>query len=297
VRLGSCSADLVAIETEGRLCIVEVKLAKNAEARRAVVAQVLTYAAYLRGTSRQAFETDVIGSHIQERFDSLAAAVSADDITGSFDSEAFLAGVEESLGTGSFRLVLVLDAAPPELVKLVGYLELVAPQLVFDLITVSPYDVAGTRILVPQRVEPEREADVAHPGPKAGVAKGTFTMDAGVSFRERLSELPAERRDAARRLYEWGAALEADGFARLGSFHGKQFTLLPYLVDEDVGLTTVWPDGNLALWRSVFLRRAPNALPLVEQLLDKPMGQPAFVKNPSDALLEAVRAAYAEAKH
>jgi hypothetical protein len=50
----------------------------------------------------------------------------------------------------------VLDAAPVELVRLVGHLEAVTDKLLIDLVTVSAYDVNGSRILVPQRVEPER---------------------------------------------------------------------------------------------------------------------------------------------
>jgi hypothetical protein len=38
VLLGNAYADLIAIETTGRLAIIEVKLARNAEARRAIVA-------------------------------------------------------------------------------------------------------------------------------------------------------------------------------------------------------------------------------------------------------------------
>jgi hypothetical protein len=49
VQLGPGYADLLAVETDGRLVIVEIKLRKNAETRRAVVAQILTYAAYLKG--------------------------------------------------------------------------------------------------------------------------------------------------------------------------------------------------------------------------------------------------------
>src|SRR5947208_11899103 len=45
VQLGGGYADLLAVEPSGRLAVIEVKLARNAEARRAVVAQVLTYAA------------------------------------------------------------------------------------------------------------------------------------------------------------------------------------------------------------------------------------------------------------
>src|ERR1700761_5994530 len=48
-RLGPGYADLIAVEPDGRLVVIEIKLRKNAETRRAVVAQILTYAAYLKG--------------------------------------------------------------------------------------------------------------------------------------------------------------------------------------------------------------------------------------------------------
>lgn len=49
VLFGGNYADLIAVEPSGRVAVIEIKLRRNAEARRAVVAQVLTYAAYLRG--------------------------------------------------------------------------------------------------------------------------------------------------------------------------------------------------------------------------------------------------------
>ncbi len=58
VTLGNGSADLVAVEASGRLCIIEAKLAKNPDARRAVVAQVLTYAASLRGIEPSVLEKE-----------------------------------------------------------------------------------------------------------------------------------------------------------------------------------------------------------------------------------------------
>ena len=103
------------------------------------LAEVMTYAAYLRGTALRDFESSMVGAQIQAKgYESVVAAMAANDLTGSFDPEAFLAGVEESLSAGNFRLVLVLDAAPPELVKLVGYLESVAPQLLFDRMNGEP---------------------------------------------------------------------------------------------------------------------------------------------------------------
>ncbi len=47
VQLGNGYADLVTIEPTGRIAIIEIKLARNAEARRAVIAQVLAYAAFM----------------------------------------------------------------------------------------------------------------------------------------------------------------------------------------------------------------------------------------------------------
>ena len=62
VGLGNGKADLVAVEPSGRLAIVEIKLSRNAEARRAVVAQVLTYAAHLKGLDPATVERDVLGA-------------------------------------------------------------------------------------------------------------------------------------------------------------------------------------------------------------------------------------------
>jgi hypothetical protein len=60
------------------------------------------------------------------------------------------------MADGSFRLVIVLDSAPDELVQVVGYLQSVTDKIDIDLVTVAVYDVAGSQVLVPQRIEPGR---------------------------------------------------------------------------------------------------------------------------------------------
>src|ERR1700683_2775734 len=62
--LGTGSADLLAVESTGRLVIIEVKLAGNAESRRAVVAQVLSYAGYLQGLDVEQLESQVLGASV-----------------------------------------------------------------------------------------------------------------------------------------------------------------------------------------------------------------------------------------
>ena len=116
VRLGSGVADLIAVEPSGRLAVIEVKLSGNPESRRAVIAQVLAYAAFLRGLSVDALESEVLGAHLAKRgYSSIADAIGSSDQTGAFDGAQFRVGLEAALSTGGFRLVLVLDEAPLEL--------------------------------------------------------------------------------------------------------------------------------------------------------------------------------------
>src|ERR1700674_2828219 len=80
VQLGSGYAELMAIEPSGRLAIIEIKLARNAEARRAVIAQVLAYAAYLWGIDQRTLEQDILYRHLHKReYENLAHAVEAND--------------------------------------------------------------------------------------------------------------------------------------------------------------------------------------------------------------------------
>ena len=60
VRLGTGLADLLAVESTGRLVIIEVKLAENAESQRSVVAQVLSYAGYLQGLDPEQLESRIL---------------------------------------------------------------------------------------------------------------------------------------------------------------------------------------------------------------------------------------------
>lgn len=176
VRLGTGYADLLAVESSGRLVIIEVKLAGNAESRRAVVAQVLSYAGYLQGLDPGQLESQVLATHLGPA-GTVVAAVEADDQQYGLDRSAFQDGLARALAEGSFRLVIVLDSAPDELLQVVGYLELVTDKIVIDLVTVTAYEANGSRVLVPQRVEParrvrelsnaqlnDRQAGVLYPG-------------------------------------------------------------------------------------------------------------------------------------
>lgn len=300
VRLGSGSADLVAVEPSGRLVIIEVKLAKNAEARRAVVAQVLTYAADLYGTDSQRLEQDNLARHLRKRdCATIAEAVASNDQAGTFDEERFAAGLADSLRHGRFRLVFVLDEAPPELIRLVGYLEAVTDQLLIDLVTVGAYEIGGSNVLVPQRVDAERipaSNDRSAP-PSRTEARYVEGAD---DFEASIVTAPEEHQADLRRLCEWAQSLAAVGPASLRTAHGKsgRLTLVPRLPAENVGLVTIWNENGayLTLWRSVFERNAPQALAEVERLIaPETVGQGNSIWDVSDELLAVLTEAYREA--
>jgi uncharacterized tellurite resistance protein B-like protein len=295
VPLGSGYADLVGVETTGRPAIIEVKLAKNNEARRAVVAQILAYAAHLHGTTREQLEDRVKSSLQKQGNRSLVEAASTIQ-EDAFDADEFTQALEEHLQEGRFRLVFVLDEVPEELMTLVAYLEHVTDKLVIDLVAVSSFDVAGTSVVVPQRVTPERhEVMVEDRGKESGTLyQGHERFEASIGQADQQEQEPLSR------LLQWTRHLESDGLASLATYEGigaKRFTLLPRLKHENVGLVTIWNDGGayLQFWQSVFERNAPSFIDRIEKLLEIEIGQGNTTRKISDELLDILTEAYVAA--
>ncbi len=300
VQLGNGYADLIAIEPNGRIAVIEIKLASNAEARRAVVAQVLAYAAYLWNLDQTALERDVLSPHLRKRgYQSITQAVASNDQEQSFDADAFATGLAESVAQGYFRLVLVLDEAPEELVRLVSYLQAMSEQLVIDLITISSYTVNGSQVLVPQRVEAEQQRSEASPSSLARSKTGGDLVGGAEDFVASIESAAEASRPLLQRLARWAAALEKAGLVKLSTYHGKSgvLTLLPRLLIDNVGLISIYNNNGqayLQFWRSVFERRAPKSLERIEQSFT-PIKQGNTLREISDELLDALTAAYKEA--
>jgi hypothetical protein len=300
VALGNGYADLLAIEPEGRVVIIEVKLAKNSEARRAVVAQILSYAAHLHGLDGASFEQQVLSSHLQKRgFSTLAEAIIANDQENIFDSNTFAQGLSESLRDGRFRLVLVLDEAPDDLVKLIGYLQTVTDRLLIDLITVASFQIASTQILIPQRVEPEFEIALPIQKPSSSNNFKGITVEGADNFRESYKTASIEQKELLDKLCAWACHLSDEGLATLRTYHGKEsVTLLTRLLTGNVGLVTIWNTNGkayLQLWRSVFEKRAPNSLKIIETFSGVEVKNGGFAKSITEELLSALTEAYKEA--
>jgi hypothetical protein len=297
VRLGTGFADLLAVESTGRLVIIEVKLAENAESRRAVVAQVLSYTGYLQGLDPEQLESRILGRHL-EADGSVLAAVQAAGQDEAVDPEDFREALARSLADGSFRLVIVLDSAPDELIQVVGYLQSVTDKIDIDLVTLAVYDVGGSLVLVPQRMEPGRRTRELSDAQVTARQVGAVRRGSA-EFRAVIAELPPARRDVPAGLADWADALERDGLVRLFTYRGTSgiTTLLPYLLGEDAGLVAIAcgkGSDYMQFWRSVFERRAPYSIAAVEAALGTELKQGNATRDFAEPLLNALALAYRE---
>jgi hypothetical protein len=262
------------------------------------------YAAFLKGVDARALEREILASHIARGpFASLVDAAREADQTGDFAEGDFTSALEDCLATGAFRLVLVLDEAPAELVQLVGYLESISVGVILDLVTVSTFEVGAEQILVPQRVDPEHASDVmpvraATGGGRAGRPSRPKPIDGADQFVEAVRRTEGTTRDALERLVAWAEELERRQLATLKSVLGdERQILLVWLPGEKAGLVSIWNDNgaSISLWRSVFARHAWEQIEPIESLTAKPMGQGSTIADPTPELLALLTAAYERA--
>jgi hypothetical protein len=85
---------------------------------------------------------------------------------------------------------------------------------------VAVYDVGGSQVLVPQRIEPGRRMrELSDAQMTARQASGVHTGTA--DFRALIADLPQARRDVLAELTDWADTLEHDGLARLFTIRGS----------------------------------------------------------------------------
>lgn len=306
VWMGSGYADILAVEASGRPVIVEVKLARNAEARRAVVAQVLAYAAFLQGSDIKTLEASLSGQLRTAGYGSILEAVEAQE--EDVDRDAFTASLQEHLDNGGFRLVLLLDKTSHELERLVAYLDAITtPALTIDLITVSVYEVNGAKVALPQRISPDVGETVATGAQRQAAYRKPVVSDGADAFEASIADATEEDRKVFDRLIQWAKKLEALPNVRLSThtFGTGNTSLRPEIQPENKTLAKIWkfydgPPPYIEVQRSVFEKNAPNSIETVEKAAGVGIGKGNNLLNDKnkehlEALLNALTQAYAEA--
>lgn len=141
--------DLVGVEPTGEITIVECKLAANPEIRRAVVAQILSYAAGIWQLSYEAFSDQFHRRAGKPLIDAAGEVAAEGGIE--FNPDEFVRAVTANLNGATFRLCIAVDEITEELK---GVVELLNTQtkpgfevMLLELTHVSDADI---QILVPQ---------------------------------------------------------------------------------------------------------------------------------------------------
>lgn len=156
------SADHLFLDQEGVPVVVEVKRATDTRIRREVVGQMLDYAA----NGVRYWPADLLRDRVSA---ASGGEGDPDAVTAAFgieDVDAYWRQVEANLAIGRIRMVFVADRLPPELVRIIEFLnEQMRPAEVLG-VQVPQYVADGHQVLVPELVGRTRASVVSRPPDK-----------------------------------------------------------------------------------------------------------------------------------
>ena len=233
--------------------------------------RVLAYAAYLDGMTTVLLEERLRDQLQGAGHATILDAVVASDQEGTIERDGFTNALNDHLKEGRFRLVIVLDEAPPELTTLVAYLEHVTDdKLVIDLVVVSNFDIGGAPVMIPQRVTPERHEAVVEQTQSTGRRRDPPDRYPGIEKFEDLFGDPLS--DKVDETLQWARDLEERGLASLRTTIGRRNQTLHLRPKGESGGLTLWRSGEkndveVMTWaKSVFKRKAPDSSKEMQEL-------------------------------
>jgi hypothetical protein len=190
---GRWSLDHLFVDHDGVLVLVEVKRGDDTPSRRQVVAQMLDYAA--NGVAYWSISrlTEDFVERVQKA--GKEPELELTEFLGDQEPDAFWRQVEANLRAGRIRMVFVADRIPPELRRIIEFLnEQMRPAEVLGVEVEQFLNSGGLRTLVPKLVGDTQRAQA---GKSVQVAGGPASED------DLLNGLITEDRAGADRLLNW----------------------------------------------------------------------------------------------
>lgn len=189
--------DHLLIDQDAIPTLVETKLAGNPDIRRAVVGQMLEYAAHARRT----WNVERIRRVFEER--ALDDGLNPDEVLSELlqpeedlDVEAFWQRVETNLRAANLRLLFVADAIPDSLTRVVEFLNEQMPRIEVLAVEIKQFRGATGRTLVPRVIGRTAEVGVS-PSPDSPRRRSRMTRD------DFFAQMPNDAvRQAAQRLMD-----------------------------------------------------------------------------------------------
>jgi len=190
---GSGSTDLLGVDSRGNILLVETKLARNQEARRKVVGQILEYASFLWRMSFDEFD-DLF---VRRREKSLLALL-ADEVPD-FDSETIKEAIRRNLSRGKFQLLIAVDQINDELERIISYFAECGGEVHLEALELELYVDGPTQILVPKRYGTKSETVPLASHGRLLTVPEVVDRSAGIA-RERLQQLVDLWRDSGNKI-------------------------------------------------------------------------------------------------
>jgi hypothetical protein len=245
--------DVIGVDQDGLVTILECKLDRNPEVKRAVIGQVLGYGAYLWGMSYAQFEAEIVRKYFDSQhchrqdlkgiaLDDAMELFRAERAMGDeWSKETFREQLEAKLKDGRFRLVIVVDKVNNELRRTVEYLNTcTGPN--FDILCAELryFATEHTRLLVP--------ALIGRPSvSKAGTGKTSMLWTPEKFFPELLARSGAEAEQIARRLLEWCEQHCDEVYWGTGTRSGSFSAGVHWTVDRVATLFSAWTYGTIEM--------------------------------------------------
>lgn len=151
--IGRWSLDHLFLDQDGKPTFIECKRSSDTRGRREVVAQMLDYAANgiryweIDDIKQSAEKTAIaLGRNLNDEITSLIATTNLEEI------ESFWDKVEHNLSSGFVRLVFIADTIPPELRRLVEFLNEKMKDVEVLAVEVKQFIGEGQKAIVPRLI-------------------------------------------------------------------------------------------------------------------------------------------------
>jgi hypothetical protein len=243
---GVGAVDLVAVDGSGDVTLVECKLAKNAEIRRAVVGQILAYASGLAGLQFAEFDGLFRARGTLGVLDAVEAEAGPD-----IDRDKLRVAISDAIGGGRFRLVVAVDAITDELRAIVEYLnEHLSSSVSICALELGYFKEGAVELLVPATYGAELAAAKEPPSRSKRRWDTTSVMEASDHIL-----------DASERAFVHGMmrhASEHGGQLRGGSGDAPSAGYYYQVADDRRSVWSLWLRDTAPSLRSTSDRSAPR---------------------------------------
>src|SRR5579872_6928509 len=232
------SLDHLFIDQDGIPTLVEVKRGTDTRIRREVVGQMLDYAAnavvyWPVESIRATFE-----AHCNAQGTDPAQRV-AEFIDGG-DPDSYWTVVKTNLQAGKIRMVFVADEVPPELQRIVEFLNGQMDPAEVLAVEIRHYIGENLRTLVPRVIGKTAAADN-----KTITGSATKTWDEASFFAALSSRVEPREVQAARRIYDWMRTNGQDVWWGHGNLYGSVYLKLHDPAGKPHRLIAMWTSGSV----------------------------------------------------